>query len=370
MKKLVGILTLILIFKFQVKAQIFYSETFNGVTAPALPAGWSTTANWATINSTSSTPIPPYSGTNNIIVQNCGPNNEIRRIQTPSFSTIGKTNIILSYGIRRTATFPSGAIVTEYSLNGGAAWTAITIGSAGSTTWSTVFATLPVAVENQASVIIRWTFTSTIGGACSGASANFKIDDVTVAESIILPLSLTKFYAGYEKNKAKLNWETTNEIDFSHFEIEKSTDGKNFETVAVIPSKGNGTNSTEYYEYFDNLTIANEILYYRIKMVDQNRSSKYTSTAKLKIRPSGLSIHSLYPVPAGNEININWNNNATGTTRFKITDFAGRTVLMQTLLTQKGTNFNQIQISKLPSGTYFLIIETDSDKLVERFIKQ
>jgi hypothetical protein len=353
-----------------VKAQLIFKQTFNGVTAPALPAGWTSTANWVTINAQSSAPVPPYSGGNNMIVQNCGPNNEVRRLQSPSISTIGFSNIVLSYGIRRTAAFTSGAIVTEYSINAGVSWNAITIGSAGTTTWSTVSATLPAAVNNQADIRFRWTFTTTNGTACSGASPNFRIDDVTLARSNTLPITLNKFTARQENKMVLLQWETSNETSFSHFEVEASINSRNFEVLDLIPAKGNNYNSFETYEFPHQLPDNAETIYYRLKLVDENSSAKYSQTVKIKFRKSGFSLHSLYPVPAKNQLTFTWNSNTASPARFIVTDATGRLQISQSLLAVKGTNTNNLDVSKLPAGVFYLTIYIDNEVLREKFIKQ
>jgi hypothetical protein len=351
-------------------AQLIFKETFNGVTAPALPAGWTTTANWASINAQNSTPVPPYSGGNNMIVQNCGPNNQVRRLQSPSISTVGFSNIVLSYGIRRTAAFTSGAIVTEYSINAGGTWNAITIGSAGSTTWSTVSATLPAAVNNQADVRFRWTFTTTNGTSCSSSSPNFRIDDVTLARSNTLPITIDQFTALQEDKRIRLQWITSNQKSFSHFEIETSVNGNPFQTLEIIPAKRNDLNSTEAYEYFHQQPEGAEIIYYRLKLVDENSSATYSKTIQVKLGKPGFQIHSIYPVPVKDQLTFSWYSNSTSPARFTIIDVTGRIHINQTVPSNKGLNTTNFNLRNLPAGVFFLNIYIDQEVLIERFVKE
>lgn len=370
MKKIVGILTLILIFKFQVKAQIFYSETFNGVTAPALPAGWVATVvatPWVTSNASASTPTPPYSGGNNIIVQNCGPNNEFRRIQTPAISTVGRTNIILSYGILRQGSFPSGAIVTEYSINGGGAWNAITIGSAGSATWSIVFATLPVAVNNLADVRFRWSFQTTIGSGC-GAGNNFRIDNVTLGQNSTLPLTLSFFTASNLQNTTVLRWQTETETNTSAFLIERSYNGTDFTVIGTVDAARNSTTIQQYK--FTELNPKQQLSYYRLKIIDADGKYTYSTISKINVRKSGFSLNNLYPQPASNQLVIEWNGNTTSKATIVVRDMLGK--LVQLYNTQSNSGFNQFKLntSTLLPGQYSLQLITDTEIENKNFIKQ
>lgn len=52
--------------------------------------------------------------------------------------------------------------------------------------------------------------------------------------AIILRGSLVNFAAAYGKNFFDLNWNTIAEKSCDHFEIERSTDGENFEKVGEV----------------------------------------------------------------------------------------------------------------------------------------
>ncbi|MFK7807738.1 MAG: alpha-amylase family glycosyl hydrolase [Saprospiraceae bacterium] len=53
-----------------------------------------------------------------------------------------------------------------------------------------------------------------------------------------LPVELVEFSAKARNEKVLLEWETASEIDFNLFELERSIDGRTFEKISSIPSKG------------------------------------------------------------------------------------------------------------------------------------
>ena len=53
-------------------------------------------------------------------------------------------------------------------------------------------------------------------------------------ESIPLPVKLLSFQGGLSKTQTQLNWTVAENETGNYFEVERSSDGKNFTTVAVI----------------------------------------------------------------------------------------------------------------------------------------
>lgn len=78
----------------------------------------------------------------------------------------------------------------------------------------------------------------------------------------------------YSKNDKKitLNWIADKNQEMNLFEIEKSSNGKDFKTAALV--FGTEKTGDENYKFFEK-AVAKKI-YYRIKMVGKNNSVKYS----------------------------------------------------------------------------------------------
>ncbi|RQO29628.1 hypothetical protein DBR32_15680, partial [Taibaiella sp. KBW10] len=59
-------------------------------------------------------------------------------------------------------------------------------------------------------------------------------------------------------------------LQFSHFELERSQDGLNFNKIATVAY----TNQQDYTSYDKTISSLNDKVYYRLKMVDNDGSSK------------------------------------------------------------------------------------------------
>lgn len=85
-----------------------------------------------------------------------------------------------------------------------------------------------------------------------------------------LPVELLFFNAKCESGKVRFEWATATELENDYFEIQKSSNGSDFETIAVIP--GAGTSSTPInYSYTWSGTGGN---YFRLKQTDFDGKSE------------------------------------------------------------------------------------------------
>ena len=91
-------------------------------------------------------------------------------------------------------------------------------------------------------------------------------------KSASLPVTLVSFTGNVDKEKVVLKWLTSSEINNDHFEIERTSDGNNFQTVTVVQGAGN-SNITRQYKAEDYSPVSGTN-YYRIKQVDFD--GKYT----------------------------------------------------------------------------------------------
>ncbi|ODS86104.1 MAG: hypothetical protein ABS46_01480 [Cytophagaceae bacterium SCN 52-12] len=55
-----------------------------------------------------------------------------------------------------------------------------------------------------------------------------------------LPVTLLSFKAEKQENTVLLTWQTTEEKDFSHFDVERSAAARNWQAIGRVAAKGNG----------------------------------------------------------------------------------------------------------------------------------
>jgi len=107
------------------------------------------------------------------------------------------------------------------------------------------------------------------GSNCAGIS-EFRVE----VSSISLPIDLLSFSADPKDDYIALNWESMDEFNFSHFEVERSVDAISFNKInRVVAKKGNSINE---YKMKDKDVKKRQIYYYRLKIVDTDNSYEYS----------------------------------------------------------------------------------------------
>lgn len=174
--------------------------------------------------------------------------------------------------------------------------------------------------------------------------------------NVVLPLDLITFTGSLQSNATTLlKWQTENEVNTSHFEIERSSDGNSFNKIGTVNAAGNNTSILDYS--FTDINAANQqslVLYYRLKMVDINGAFKYSNVITISLADITGRI-TVMPNPVNNETRVSFVAAEDGRINYKIIDNAGRTVLQNSLPVRKGVmNVITVDMSRMGSGMYYL----------------
>jgi hypothetical protein len=117
--------------------------------------------------------------------------------------------------------------------------------------------------------------------------------------SITLPVIFLGFTVSLQDHDAMIQWATAEEINSSYFEVQKSNNGTDWNTIADVSAAGN-TTLTHSYSYMDK-NISGKVVYYRIKQVDIDGKYIVTPVRLLKnendnteISVAGASNTSIY----------------------------------------------------------------------------
>ena len=185
----------------------------------------------------------------------------------------------------------------------------------------------------------------------------------------ILPVKLVDFSATYVNNAVNLRWASAQENQFSHFVVEKSFDGKNFKDMSVVFSNDGTNNSKEYTSKDASVSNSSSIVYYRLKMIDTDKSISYSAVRVVRFGQQAESLTILtYPNPAVNEIRVTipsaWQNKAL---RLTIYNQSGQVVkhIDKTSASQTET----LAINDLQPGVFVINAATATEQISKRFLK-
>jgi hypothetical protein len=178
-----------------------------------------------------------------------------------------------------------------------------------------------------------------LAGNGAGSSGDFVYSQLLTATAAApLAVNLLRFEVKNSKNGVDLSWSTSEEVNNEGFEVEKSSNGKEFNTIMFLKAKANKSNT--YYYTDPETLVANT--YYRLKHTDLNGKVGYSKIVKLE--PSAKTL-AASPNPNNGLITI---PNFPSNSRVEVVSALGHTYKASL------NNKNQLDISHLPKGVYMV----------------
>jgi hypothetical protein len=201
---------------------------------------------------------------------------------------------------------------------------------------------------------------------------NFSIYFKNIIALTPLPVRLLSFSGRpMSSNSIQLNWVTELEVNNKHFEIQRSLDGKNFQTVAIVMSiDGSGTKA---YKLTDNIPAGSSSkVYYRIKQVDLDEKYSISNVITINLTETNNFFVKLAPNPVGNEFSITLENNSSPVSAIRIVDMNGREIFRKNLAGLNTTmhRFDARQANMQKPGLYVAeLLFSDGTRSTQKIIK-
>lgn len=209
------------------------------------------------------------------------------------------------------------------------------------------------------------------GGYGFDGSASGVLNDLWKISSfqVPLPLHLLHFSGVLNNNVTHLKWEAEEETNFSHFNIQRSTDGTSFTTIGNVAGAGNSNRNN--YAFADNglHNLSLQKVFYRLQLMDRDGRFTYSKILQFDMKQKGGMI-TLFPNPAVQSVNLSFDQLVPGKTVVTITDMRGLTVRSMTENIAAGRISLNMDVNTLPAGTYLVSVVHNGGLLQQKFIKQ
>jgi hypothetical protein len=205
----------------------------------------------------------------------------------------------------------------------------------------------------------------------SDASANgYVVNSLTYINSLALdttatlplPVAFTKFDAGCTNNGTLVSWSTGSESNSNYFELQHSTNGNDWTTVANIKASGNSASERNYQQ----LDQAGGTMFYRIKEVDLDGHFIYTSIIRSNCESKNMDMV-IYPVPAGDILNVVIKSNKSLKTQLWLVDGVGKIVRKIEATLFNGSNTFLFNLKGLSTGEYIIRSSDPAVQLNKKF---
>lgn len=168
----------------------------------------------------------------------------------------------------------------------------------------------------------------------------------------LLPVEMTELKVTASEDYNTLSWGTLTEFHNSHFEIEHSSNGIEFNTVGEV--QGAGTSNSAHDYSFEHPGFGDQVNYYRVKQVDIDGGFRYSNIVSIENKSTKtFKIVKAYPNPTSDQFTLQVYTNRSGSYTLKVTDQIG--AISHDFGSQKldkGFSTITIPVSMLSSGLY------------------
>lgn len=183
-----------------------------------------------------------------------------------------------------------------------------------------------------------------------------------------IPVTTITIKAAQKNEDIAVDWKAANQFNMNHYEVEKSTDGTNFNKVASQNTIGvNGTDAT--YTWLD-VSPAAGTYYYRIRSVGNNGENALSNIAIVTI-VKGKPAVTVYPNPVSNRIiALQMTDMEKGVYLLNLINPGGQ-VVMTTQVSHGGGNatLSVPLLKQIANGAYRLeITRPDKSKLIKELV--
>lgn len=184
-----------------------------------------------------------------------------------------------------------------------------------------------------------------------------------------LPVEFVDFQARINQDySTNLEWTTATEINNDFFEVMRSRDGINFETIHFEDSKGefNGLNT---YLYKDD-NPGSGTVYYCIKQVDFNGDNTLSAVKSVYINSFEASTFKVFPTLVQNSFQVELSTSSPQRIQILVSDANGRPVYESILENIEGSKSLELNASDWSTGIYFVILKTEQESKEFRIVRQ
>lgn len=214
--------------------------------------------------------------------------------------------------------------------------------------------TTRATVNFRNSGVKRFTLTYGSGSdARNGALSTQSIFLSSLSWSNIVPVQLMYFRGKAEAERVRLSWATALEINSSHFNVERSTDLKEFATIGKLTSAGDSRQLINY-SFLDEAPLPG-VNYYRLKQVDKDGTSDYSKIIAISPQAEATQFV-IYPNPSdGSSVRLQFDNLELD--RLRLITMLGQEIPFDI----QATSNNSLTIRPhkiLENGLYFMTYQT------------
>lgn len=179
-----------------------------------------------------------------------------------------------------------------------------------------------------------------------------------------LPVTWLSFRAALEGEDVQLAWSTASESNNEGFDVQRSENGRDWQTIAFVQGAGT-TSEVTSYEYTDPSPFTlHPSLYYRLQQRDYDGTTDYSPIRVVELGTAG-GIR-VFPNPADEAVTVAFAEPLEKRGTIQLFNPNGRLVAEETLA--PGTSEHTVRVAYLPAGTYVLRVVAGAQVWMQRVV--
>lgn len=158
---------------------------------------------------------------------------------------------------------------------------------------------------------------------------------------ISLPVTLLHFQAKSELQKVRLDWAVAQELNMDRYVVERSTDGRKFDSIGVQQAVANLKQGWDYSLYDERPHTG--VNYYRLRQVELDGTFKYSPVVTVLFSGAAAELN-IFPNPATGYFQVRGADAITGVL---LTDMEGKVIRRY----EQGETYG---LEGIAAGSYFV----------------
>lgn len=231
--------------------------------------------------------------------------------------------------------------------------------------WSGISSSIPNGSYTYLRVRITSSSNSMTTSNPTGFYNNGEVEDYRVlVDNFPLAVNLLSFDASLQPSKkVKLNWSATEDPGIVAYEIERSSDSRNWQHLEFVSPSGAGSGQ-QSYEAWDNQPLPG-VSYYRLKLISSG-NSRYGDIRVVTNNSSSTDVL-ITPNPAYESAKIRLQRSAPAEAKILVMNSQGAMVYRTSVIVN-GTAFVDLPSDHWTPGTYIVQVVTNSELVNQKLV--
>lgn len=190
-----------------------------------------------------------------------------------------------------------------------------------------------------------------------------------VFDSTCVPMekSITAFTGSIKNKTSLLQWTTNANKETSYFELERSFDGRSYESVVQLYAKPVEDDIVNYSHSDDISGATRPFVYYRLKIKTIGGAAVYSNVLRLAVATEEGEVL-IFPNPARDGIQLSLFSAKKQEMQVRVLDFTGALIEIKSFSLKQGTNFLTMNTALWKDGAYVIQFNTGGQLVNKKLV--